>query len=819
MYYSAIGLLAFMLLLIENQDIILKHKNSFEKPAWKVYRRFLFAALVYYTTDILWGVLESHKLSAALFTDTTIYFIVMAAGVLFWIQFMVAYLDEKTEFGKILLYAGGIISALITIITVINIFTPVLFTVDKDCIYEALPLRYVLLGCQILLYFLISVYAVMAILRNKTKKKQNYRTLALVGLLMALFLFLQFWFPYLPLYSIAYMLGTALLHSFVVIDEKEEYRREMAEAAKVAEIKDTISSMLDNIPGMTFTKDARTGVYLACNQAFADMAHKGDPANVIGLTDIQIFNRETALNFQKDDEMALSMDEPYIFFEDVTDEEGKQRQYQTTMLKYTDSTGRLCVLGISQDVTDMVRIQRESATTKEDYEKARSTGIMYSHIAQAMTRGYNDLYYVNVDSEEYIEYRPDEESGSLAEVRRGYHFFEECQIEADEFVYSDDRAAFKKALDRKTLMASLDRKKTFVLTYRLISDEGPNYVSMRVSRMEDDNRFIILGVTDVDEQMKQRRALERLKEEEVAYARLSALTGDFICVYVVDQAVDRYRVVSASERSKALSEQSMGEDFLGMIREAATRICHPEDVNRFLSSFTKENITAEIERHGIYTLSHRILIEGEPLYVQIKAALVEEDEGRRLVVGINDIDAQVRQEELYVKTLAQAQIDANIDALTHVKNRHAYLAAEERLNQQIEEDRSCEFAIVILDVNDLKKVNDTEGHNAGDRYLRNACGIVCDIFKHSPVFRVGGDEFAVIAQGNDYGSIDELVRQVDQQNVDAIENGGIVIACGMARYEGETKVAPVFERADQNMYNNKCELKARKKAVNKGEVR
>ena len=818
MYYSAIGLLAFLLLLIENQDLILNRTNTFEAPVWKVYRRFLFAALVYYTTDILWGILESRKLSAALFTDTTVYYVVMGAGVLFWIQFIVAYLDEKNRFGKVLLYAGHILASVIAIVALINVFVPILFTVNDECVYEALPLRYVLLGCQILLFLLISFHAVMAILRNRTQKNQNYRTLALVGLLMALFLFLQFWFPYLPLYSIAYMLGTALLHSFVVIDEKEEYRREMAEAAKVAEIKDTISSMLDNIPGMTFTKDARTGVYLACNQAFADMAQREDPAGVIGLTDIQIFSRETALNFQKDDEMALSMDEPYIFFEDVTDEEGKQRQYQTTMLKYTDSAGRLCVLGISQDVTDMVRIQRESATTKEDYEKARSTGIMYSHIAQAMTRGYNDLFYVNVDSEEYIEYKPDEKSGSLAEVRRGYHFFEECQIEADEFVYSDDRPAFKKALDRKTLMASLDRKKTFVLTYRLLSDDGPVYVSMRVSRMEDDERFIILGVTDVDEQMKQRRAMERLKEEETAYARLSALTGDFLCVYIVDQEEGRYRVVNASERYKALNQQSKGEDFLEMIREAAVKVCHPEDLNRFLSSFTKENITAEIERHGIYTLSHRILIEGEPLHVQIKAALVEENEGRRLVVGINDIDAQVRQEELYVKTLAQAQIDANIDALTHVKNRHAYLAAEERLNQQIQEEPAPEFAIVILDVNDLKKVNDTEGHNAGDRYLQDACGIVCEIFKHSPVFRVGGDEFAVIAQGNDYVSIDELIAKVERHNKDAIVNGGIVIACGMARHEGETKVSPVFERADQNMYDNKCELKARKKAADKEEM-
>ena len=66
MYYSAIGLLAALILIIENQDILKNAKGSFEKPAWKVYRRFLYAVLVYYITDILWGILESRKLPTAI---------------------------------------------------------------------------------------------------------------------------------------------------------------------------------------------------------------------------------------------------------------------------------------------------------------------------------------------------------------------------------------------------------------------------------------------------------------------------------------------------------------------------------------------------------------------------------------------------------------------------------------------------------------------------------------------------------------------------------------------------------------------------------
>lgn len=202
-----------------------------------------------------------------------------------------------------------------------------------------------------------------------------------------------------------------------------EAEDEISAARKIAELKDTITSLLDNIPGMTFTKDAKTGVYLACNQAFAEYAHKDSPEGVAGFTDDQIFDAETAAHFVQDDQMALSMDEPYIFFEDVPDAAGNQRQFQTTKRKFIDTTGRLCLLGTCQDVTDMVRIQRENATTKEAYERARSTSIIYTHIAQTLARGYQFLYYIGLDTEEYIEYHTENE-GTLTEARRGELIYE-----------------------------------------------------------------------------------------------------------------------------------------------------------------------------------------------------------------------------------------------------------------------------------------------------------------------------------------------------------------------------------------------------------
>ena len=807
MYYSAIGLLAIMILLIENHDILLARSAAFKTPAWRAYRRFLVTVFVYYITDVLWGILESNKLKGLLFADTTVYYIAMAIGIFCWTQYIVRYLEEKNGFGRFLVYTGRAFAGIVSALACVNVFVPVLFTVDQDCVYHALGLRYAVLILQIALLLLISVYAFSSIFRQPNETRRKYRTLVLFGLIMAVFLTAQLFHPYLPLYAIAYMLGTCLLRAFVIGDEKEEYRDKLLEAAKIHELKQSLSALLDNMPGLSFSKDAQTGVYLACNQAFAEYAHKEKPEGVVGLTDAQIFDPETAGHFVEDDRMALSMEEPYIFFEDVPDAAGNPRQFQTTKLKFIDASGRLCILGMCQDVTDMVRVQRENATTKEAYERARSTGIMYSHIAQTLARSYTDLFYVNLETEEFIEYRTDSEHDTLQEARRGLHFFEECKVEAEMYVHPEDRPSFVKALDRETLLNALNRNNSFMMTYRLLGEPGESYVSMKVSRMKDDENYIIIGVTDIDEQMKQRRAAERMKEERIAYARINALSGDFLCIYIVDPETGRYREYSSTAGYESLSLSKEGGDFFATAREKGKDTVYSDDLDRFLSLFTREGVLSAIERSGIYALSYRLVMNGKPVYVQLKAAMVKEPEGTRLIVGINDVDAHVRQEKMYEKRLAQAQSEANIDVLTGVKNRHAYLKAEEQMDRQIERHRQQDFAIAILDVNDLKKVNDTAGHQAGDQYLCSACKIICNVFKRSPVFRVGGDEFAVIIQANDYEHVDELMKKMRAQNAKAVRDGGIVIACGMAKYENDSSVATVFERADQNMYENKNSLK------------
>lgn len=152
---------------------------------------------------------------------------------------------------------------------------------------------------------------------------------------------------------------------------------------------------------------------------------------------------------------------------------------------------------------------------------------------------------------------------------------------------------------------------------------------------------------------------------------------------------------------------------------------------------------------------------------------------------------------------------AIIDPLTGVKNKHAYLTEQSKLDAAISEKRAGEFAIVVCDVNNLKKVNDTLGHKAGDEYIRDACRMVCEIFQHSPVYRVGGDEFAVIIRGRDYLIRKELMIALHERSVDHTRNGGAVVSGGLSEFAPGTdaNAHSIFERADQLMYEEKKLLK------------
>ncbi|MBO4261317.1 MAG: diguanylate cyclase [Clostridia bacterium] len=158
---------------------------------------------------------------------------------------------------------------------------------------------------------------------------------------------------------------------------------------------------------------------------------------------------------------------------------------------------------------------------------------------------------------------------------------------------------------------------------------------------------------------------------------------------------------------------------------------------------------------------------------------------------------------------------ANIDALTKVRNKRAYNNDIQHLNENAKS-----FGIVMIDMNGLKAINDTYGHEKGDIGIITICQNICRIFKHSPVYRIGGDEFVVILENDDYDERDSLLESLrarfeQLKNDESLEPWErVTAAIGCATYDPhiDNIVESVLQRADALMYENKKEMKAERKS-------
>lgn len=174
---------------------------------------------------------------------------------------------------------------------------------------------------------------------------------------------------------------------------------------------------------------------------------------------------------------------------------------------------------------------------------------------------------------------------------------------------------------------------------------------------------------------------------------------------------------------------------------------------------------------------------------------------------LNDTYAKIREYSTYINALAYR------DSLTGIKNSTAYTEAIEQLNKEINLGNPA-FGVIVADINNLKKTNDTYGHDVGNELIVRSSKILNDIFKTSSVFRIGGDEFVVILRGKDLENYHELLEKTDAAfTADRImvcdETVDVSIAKGVSVFDPsiDRVYTDVFAKADQAMYMNKEAMK------------
>ena len=159
--------------------------------------------------------------------------------------------------------------------------------------------------------------------------------------------------------------------------------------------------------------------------------------------------------------------------------------------------------------------------------------------------------------------------------------------------------------------------------------------------------------------------------------------------------------------------------------------------------------------------------------------------------------------------LSYEQSKARTDGLTGVGNSTAYIELQNSLKEAIQ-NGNADFAAVVFDIDYLKTVNDTHGHKCGDRIIIGAADAISSVFGREHTFRIGGDEFAVIAEHTDRNTLRRQLEQVqsavarfNEESTDL--ESGLSVSFGEAFFDAasDTSFRDVFIRADQAMYERK----------------
>ena len=265
-------------------------------------------------------------------------------------------------------------------------------------------------------------------------------------------------------------------------------------------------------------------------------------------------------------------------------------------------------------------------------EPDKDSAVDFAQVAKALSTDYLYLYYVNVRTDEYVEYENFTKKFNIN--KNGRDFFGVSREKAMNVVVPDELDMFMQVFTKENVLKALKEHGAFTHSYRLIRDGEPIYVSMKAVMMGKDGDHMIIGVNSINAQMKFQAEYNRVREEGKAYSRIMALVGDFIATYVVDPATGSFEEYSTTGEYDKLDLSKSGEDFFADAREKSMRVIYSEDRDLFNAMFTRDKVIREAERKGSFEMIYRLLLNDRPEYVSLRASLIEESDGRKLLVGI-----------------------------------------------------------------------------------------------------------------------------------------------------------------------------------------
>ncbi len=532
---ASVLILGLTLILI---DVSWKLKNN---PHQKISLILIGVTIFYILMDCLWIVVytaENFNRPAFIILNFLFYSVYITLPYM-WFLFAKHFSGSHLNSAKwnLLFALPWLFNCLLVILTMFG--TGALWTIgDSANRYSRGPL-FTLFSDLNLFYYFVPVIAILYLLfTNNGSGRRTLITTLGFSIIPALGVFIYTkWisvdaiYPFQPCcFFLGVMFAYILLLSHIYDESNNEIIRladEAKAANQLADLMGSVGALLTNMPAMSFSKDANTGVYLACNQAFAEYAHKDSPSGVVGLTDHDIFDKDTADHFVEDDKKAIAMDEPYVFFEDVPDAAGFPRNLQTTKLTFNDASGRKCLLGMCVDVTEMTRAKQAETEARikqqELDEKLALHEQLIAHekskdqqlqLITALASDYWSVYYIELDKDEGECFQSHSGISGGFKVGDRFRYLQSVTRYAKQYVCEAYLDEFLRFIQPDNIREGLKNQRVISYTYMVHRDGKETYESVKFAGVRhpedrDDNLVHTVSACFTDVDAETRKSLDQ----------------------------------------------------------------------------------------------------------------------------------------------------------------------------------------------------------------------------------------------------------------------------------------------------------------------
>ena len=476
---------------------------------------------------------------------------------------------------------------------------------------------------------------------------------------------------------------------------------------------------------------------------------------------------------------------------------GKIHHFQYSFGK-ADKNGTKAVAGF-QNIDDIIEEHQEIEKAKRKKEKAHQKEVEEQlAIIKALSKSFRNVFVANLreGTARVIRLADNYNVKAIRDVNsQTFQFDAVVDRWVRETVHPDDKKRIKETLNVENIRKVFSKQDKYVGTYRNIEDGVQHYYRYDFRKI-DSTENVVVGFQLIDkiveeqkENQRRERALEeaRLKEEKEHAEVINSLSTIYSTIFQADIITHEYEILtSVPLMGKLAASKGNFDDIKDTVIEA---FIEPEFIEPLREFLDLNTLADRLEKINTVTMDYKA---PTGRWMQARFIVKRRDEKGR-AVEVLYVARDITDEKL-MKDRAER------DSMTGILNRGSF----DQILKSLEKDKK-DSALILLDVDDFKKVNDTYGHETGDVVLKRVSKLLAEKFRSMDyVCRIGGDEFAVVmmdATSNLGYIIENKMCEINNQLAIGGENAPAVsLSVGVAFMDRENPGESLFRDADRALY-------------------